>query len=79
MKIDQNQIPKIATYVLTGLSVIILMWWVNYDPTRDFTQSLPGMDNRGSGVWVIRLTSAPSSTGTPMITPPDRNLAPVPR
>lgn len=49
MKIDQNQIPKIATYTLTALSVVFLFWWVTNDPTRDLTQSLPGMDNRGSG------------------------------
>ena len=49
MKIDPNQIPKIATYTLTALSVVFLFWWVTHDPTRDLTRSLPGMDNRGSG------------------------------
>lgn len=34
--------------ILTGL--ISMGWWLSIDPTRDFTESLPGLDNRGGGM-----------------------------
>ncbi len=49
MNIDQNKVPRLAAYVLAGLSLLFLFWWLTHDPTRELSQSLPGMDNRGSG------------------------------
>ena len=46
---DQNRLPKAVTYLLAGLSAIFFFWWLLTDPTRDFQQSLPGLDNRGGG------------------------------
>jgi len=49
VNIDQNKVPRIAAFLLAGLSVLSLFWWLTFDPTRKLTQSLPGMDNRGAG------------------------------
>jgi outer membrane protein assembly factor BamB len=49
---NQDRLPKLAVYVLTGLSVIVFFWWLLTDPTRQFISSLPGSDNRGGGASV---------------------------
>lgn len=49
MKIDQEKIPRLATWGVVALALIFFIWWLSHDPTRTFTQSLPGMDNRGAG------------------------------
>ncbi len=35
--------------LLAVLGIVAVFWWLLTDPTRDFSQSLPGMDHRGSG------------------------------
>jgi outer membrane protein assembly factor BamB len=40
-------------YLVAGLFIVVglisLIWWLLKDPTKQFTQRLPGMDHRGSG------------------------------
>ena len=35
---------------MTVMSAIFLFWWLTYDPTRNLTPNLPGLDHRGEGV-----------------------------
>lgn len=37
------------TWLLTVLAVVVMVWWLNADPSAEFTLSIPGNDNRGSG------------------------------
>ena len=46
---DSDRIIKIVRITLILVGVIIILIWLSYDPTRKFTESLPGMDNRGKG------------------------------
>jgi outer membrane protein assembly factor BamB len=50
---DQNRILKTVTYSLAGLSALVFFWWLVYNPTQEFKQSIPGMDNRGQGVGKV--------------------------
>jgi outer membrane protein assembly factor BamB len=41
---------KIQNIIIGGISfigIIIFIWWINTDPTKNFVESLPGLDNRG--------------------------------
>lgn len=49
VKIDQEKLPRRITWGLALLGVFLLMWWLLWDPGRNLTLSLPGMDNRGAG------------------------------
>ena len=40
---------NISLLVLGVIGFIIIFWWLNHDPTRDFTINLAGADNRGEG------------------------------
>ncbi len=65
---NQDQVPKITAYVLAGMSAIVLFWWLIYNPTRNLTQSLPGLDNRSRGPGVgdsVRIGTL--STNIPVI------------
>ena len=48
--------PKQIHYTVVGglslVGVMVFFWWLRADPTKDFTESLPGLDNRGKGVSV---------------------------
>ena len=44
---DSKQVIKLITYTLGILSLGILSWWLNANPTRDFAISVEGADNRG--------------------------------
>ena len=45
MRFPANYILYIFILLATGL----LIWWFLYDPVRNFTISMPGMDNRKKG------------------------------
>jgi len=40
---------NISLLALGVIGFIVIFWWLNHDPTRDFTISLAGADNRGEG------------------------------
>lgn len=40
---------KTTTYTLILMGIISLGWWLSKDPTGEFTESIPGSDNRGAG------------------------------
>jgi outer membrane protein assembly factor BamB len=44
-----DKILRYTTFTLIAAGIISLGFWLTYDPTGNFTQSLPGLDNRGSG------------------------------
>jgi outer membrane protein assembly factor BamB len=48
----QKKAQNIAIYLLSSIAVLIIVWWLMADPTAKFTDSLPGLDNRGAGVAV---------------------------
>ena len=44
---NQKKTLNIALYLLSLAAVLIIVWWLMADPTPRFTESLPGLDNRG--------------------------------
>ena len=40
---------NISLLALGVIGFVIIFWWLNHDPTHDFTISLAGADNRGEG------------------------------
>jgi outer membrane protein assembly factor BamB len=44
----QNKNLNIALYLLIPVALLIIVWWLVKDPTARFTESLPGLDNRGA-------------------------------
>ena len=44
-----KRIINIALIALSFTGFVAVFWWLNHDPTRDFTVSEAGTDNRGSG------------------------------
>ncbi len=43
---------RLIKYITLGLvffGLLSLSWWLGKDPTNDFVESLPGLDNRGAG------------------------------
>lgn len=47
MKADR--LIKYTTWGLIAFGIISLAWWIGKDPTQNFTESVPGLDNRGAG------------------------------
>lgn len=47
--LSPKQVIKFTSIAFIIASVVSLGWWLGKDPTRDFTVSMPGLDNRGSG------------------------------
>ena len=45
--IMRNNLKKIITIALILISIGVLIWWVNLSPANEFTESIPGADNRG--------------------------------
>jgi outer membrane protein assembly factor BamB len=41
---------KYVTWGLIALGILSLGWWLGKDPTRNFSESMPGLDNRGKGM-----------------------------
>lgn len=39
---------KYGLWAIGGVLLILLFWWLFKDPTKKFTESLPGADNRGA-------------------------------
>jgi outer membrane protein assembly factor BamB len=50
----QKKTLNIALYLLASIAVLTLVWWLMADPTSKFTESLPGLDNRGVGDTVTQ-------------------------
>jgi outer membrane protein assembly factor BamB len=46
---DSKQIIKFISYSLGIISLGFLLWWLNYNPTRNFEILIEGADNRGAG------------------------------
>jgi len=44
-----ERLIKYITLGLIFLGLLSLSWWLGKDPTNDFVESLPGLDNRGAG------------------------------
>ena len=44
-----DRLIKYTTWSLILLGIFSLAWWLGKDPTRGFTESVPGLDNRGKG------------------------------
>jgi outer membrane protein assembly factor BamB len=44
-----ERLIKYITLGLVFIGLISLSWWLGKDPTNDFVESLPGLDNRGGG------------------------------
>jgi outer membrane protein assembly factor BamB len=42
----ERRIRIIISSILVLAGLVILVWWLTANPTRDFTVSIPGMDNR---------------------------------
>ncbi len=47
MRKKKQYLPAI---IIVVAGVAVLIWWMMDNPVRDFSQSLPGMDHRGSGI-----------------------------
>jgi len=43
------KLKNIPGTILVIGGLVALIWWLSKDPTRSFTQSLPGLDHRGKG------------------------------
>ncbi len=52
MKIDIRYIG----WLLPALALILLFWWFLRDPTSQFMESLPGLDNRGTDSLLVNET-----------------------
>ncbi|NOY95266.1 MAG: PQQ-binding-like beta-propeller repeat protein [Chlorobi bacterium] len=50
---EQKQIRNIVQIILVLTGVVFLFWWLNNDPTDEFTESLPGLDNQGKGDTIV--------------------------
>lgn len=46
---NTKRIINSTLLLLSLIGFIFIFWWLNTDPTRDFTISVEGADNRGSG------------------------------
>ncbi|NQU86740.1 MAG: PQQ-like beta-propeller repeat protein [Mariniphaga sp.] len=48
--------PKLLKNIIIGittvLAVVVFAWWLGANPTKEFNQSLPGLDNRGVGAVI---------------------------
>lgn len=40
--------------LVSVIGLLVIAWWLTTDPTREFTVSLEGADNRGKGVAVVQ-------------------------
>jgi outer membrane protein assembly factor BamB len=47
---ESKRIINIVVYSVAALAILIFLWWIYIDPTRDYKVSQPGADNRGKGV-----------------------------
>ncbi len=45
---------NISLLVISLVGFVVIFWWLNYDPTNEFSISLEGADNRGEGVTIIQ-------------------------
>lgn len=44
-----DRLIRYTTFSLIVLGIISIGWWLGKDPTGDFVESVPGLDNRGGG------------------------------
>jgi outer membrane protein assembly factor BamB len=44
-----DRLIRYTTFSLIILGIISIGWWLGKDPTGDFVESVPGLDNRGGG------------------------------
>ncbi|MCA1760807.1 MAG: hypothetical protein LC658_13650, partial [Bacteroidales bacterium] len=45
-----KRILNIVLYSAAAIALFFILWWMRTDPTRNFTVSAEGTDNRGAGV-----------------------------
>ena len=45
-----NRTINIIVWALGAVALILIIWWVQTDPTADYLVSMPGADNRGKGL-----------------------------
>jgi len=55
--LQKNHGRNIALLVISLVGFIIIFWWLNYDPTNEFSINLEGTDNRGEGVTILQNVS----------------------
>jgi len=36
--------------ICSAIAVVILTWWLNYDPTAHFQANVPGMEGKGMAI-----------------------------